>query len=167
MRRRCVASTSVRRHVIAGNLLPPPLPPPQTFPPNILNLRTPMGFMDRFYGHQPLPDCADVGSKATLYHNIQIFSTKYPVTCKVFIRYHGTSAVEHGLYGLTVDKPLAKAQGLSRRAGAQTMLVVTDTGCTNLKSPYLHYQYNIYGSWVIYKLKEERSERIREVSLFW
>ena len=39
MRRRYVASTSLRRHVPAGNLPPPPLaplnPPP---PPNILNL---------------------------------------------------------------------------------------------------------------------------------
>ena len=38
MRRRYVASTSVRRHVPAGNLAPPPL----GIPPNILNLPTPM-----------------------------------------------------------------------------------------------------------------------------
>ena len=36
MRRRCVASTSERRHVPAGNLAP--LPPP---PPNILNIAPP------------------------------------------------------------------------------------------------------------------------------
>ena len=43
MRRRYVASTSLRRHVPAGNL--PPLPPP---PPNILNLPTPM--INKFRG---------------------------------------------------------------------------------------------------------------------
>ena len=51
MRRRYVASTSLRRHVPAGNLPPPPLPPPQYSkpcppppPPNILNIPTPMLF---------------------------------------------------------------------------------------------------------------------------
>ena len=54
MRRRYVASTSLRRHVPAGNLAPlAPPPPPQCskpcsppyfklWPPNILNLPTPM-----------------------------------------------------------------------------------------------------------------------------
>ena len=46
MRRRYVASTSLRRHVPAGNLAPPCPPPfPQyskPWPPNILNLPTPM-----------------------------------------------------------------------------------------------------------------------------
>ena len=44
MRRRYVASTSLRRHVPAGNLAPP-WPPPNILnlgPPNILNLPTPM-----------------------------------------------------------------------------------------------------------------------------
>ena len=44
MRRRYVASTSLQRHVPAGNLAPPNIlnlaPPPP--PPNILNLPTPM-----------------------------------------------------------------------------------------------------------------------------
>ena len=52
----------------------------------------------------------------------QIFSTRYPVTCKVYTGYHGTSEIEHGLSACTVDYPLAKARGLSLRTGAQTML---------------------------------------------
>ena len=43
MRRRYVASTSLRRHVPAGNLAPP-------WPPNILNLPTPMSYI---YSRQP------------------------------------------------------------------------------------------------------------------
>ena len=45
MRRRYVASTSVRRHVPAGNLTPLAPHPPNILnlgPPNILNLPTPM-----------------------------------------------------------------------------------------------------------------------------
>ena len=42
--------------------------------------------------------------------------------CKVYTGYHGTSEIEHGLCACTVDNPLAKARGLSLRAGAQTML---------------------------------------------
>ena len=30
--------------------------------------------------------------------------------CKVYIVYHGTSEIEHGLCVCTVDNPLAKAQ---------------------------------------------------------
>ena len=36
--------------------------------------------------------------------------------------YCGTSEIEHGLCACTVDNPLAKAQGLSLRTGAQPML---------------------------------------------
>ena len=45
MRRHYVTSTSLRRHVPAGNLAPPLAPPPNILnlgPPNILNLPTPM-----------------------------------------------------------------------------------------------------------------------------
>ena len=44
MRRHYVASTSLRRHVPAGNLAPPPWPPQysKSWPPNILNLPTPI-----------------------------------------------------------------------------------------------------------------------------
>ena len=41
MRRHYVASTSVRRHVPAGNVAPL-APPSKHWPPNILNLPTPM-----------------------------------------------------------------------------------------------------------------------------
>ena len=40
--------------------------------------------------------------------------------CKVYIGYHGTSEIEHGLCTCTVDNPLAKARGLS-----QTMLYLS------------------------------------------
>ena len=42
--------------------------------------------------------------------------------CKVYTGYCGTSEIEHGLCACTVDNPLAKARGLSLRAGAQPML---------------------------------------------
>ena len=46
--------------------------------------------------------------------------------CKVYIGYHGTSEIEHGLCTCTVDNPLAKARGLSSlRTGAQTMLYLS------------------------------------------
>ena len=45
--------------------------------------------------------------------------------CKVYTEYHGTSEIEHGLCACTVDNPLAKARGLSRRTGAQTMLYLS------------------------------------------
>ena len=45
--------------------------------------------------------------------------------CKVYTGYCGTSEIEHGLYACTVDDPLAKARGLSLRAGAQTMLYLS------------------------------------------
>ena len=37
---------------------------------------------------------------------LQIFSTRYPVTWKVYTRSHDTSAIEHGLSVCTVDNPL-------------------------------------------------------------
>ena len=45
--------------------------------------------------------------------------------CKVNIGYCGTSEIEHGLFACTVDNPLAKAQGLSLRTSAQTMLYLS------------------------------------------
>ena len=45
--------------------------------------------------------------------------------CKVYTGYHGTSEIEHGLCACTFYNPLAKAQGLSPRTGAQTMLSLT------------------------------------------
>ena len=42
--------------------------------------------------------------------------------CKVYTGYCGTSEIEHGLSAYTVDNPLAKAQGLSLRTNAQTVL---------------------------------------------
>ena len=43
--------------------------------------------------------------------------------CKVYTGYFGTSEREHGLCACTVDNPLAKAQGLSLRTGAQTISI--------------------------------------------
>ena len=60
-----------------------------------------------------------------LYHNTQIFSTRYCKMCKVYTGYCGTSEIEHGLCACTVDNPLAKARGLSLRTGAQTMLYLS------------------------------------------
>ena len=45
--------------------------------------------------------------------------------CKVCTGYCGTSEIEHGLCACTVDNPLAKAQGLSLRTGAHTMLYLS------------------------------------------
>ena len=45
--------------------------------------------------------------------------------CKVYNGYYSTSEIEHGLCACTVDNPLPKAQGLSLRAGAQTMLYLS------------------------------------------
>ena len=45
--------------------------------------------------------------------------------CKVYTGYCDTSEIEHGLCTCTVDNPLAKAWGLSRRTGAQTMLYLS------------------------------------------
>ena len=56
-----------------------------------------------------------------------IFSTRYSVMCNVYTGYSGTSEIEHGLCGCTVDNPLAKARGLSLRTGAQTMLYLSHT----------------------------------------
>ena len=44
----------------------------------------------------------------------------YTALCKVYTGYYGTSEIEHGLCACTVDNPLAKAQGVSLRTGAQT-----------------------------------------------
>ena len=54
-----------------------------------------------------------------------IFSMRYSQMCKVYTGYHGTSEIERGLCACTVDKPLAKARGLSLRTGAQTMLYLS------------------------------------------
>ena len=62
----------------------------------------------------------------------QIFSTKYPVTCKVYTEYHATSTIEHGLSACTVNNPLAKARGLSLRIGGQpcsTLHIYTKAVC--------------------------------------
>ena len=61
-------------------------------------------------------------NNCTTIHKYPIFSTRYSATCKFYTGYHGTSGIEHGLCACTVDNPLAKARGLSLRAGAQTML---------------------------------------------
>ena len=45
--------------------------------------------------------------------------------CKVYTGYYGTSEIEHGLCACTVDNPIAKARGLSRCTGAQTMLYLS------------------------------------------
>ena len=58
----------------------------------------------------------------TTIHRYPIFSTRYSVMCNVYTSYCGTSEIEHGLCACTVDNPLAKARGLSLRAGAKTML---------------------------------------------
>ena len=55
----------------------------------------------------------------------QIFSTRYPVTRKVYTGYHGTSEIEHGLSAYTVVNPLAKARGLSLYTDEQTMLYLS------------------------------------------
>ena len=56
---------------------------------------------------------------------ISIFSKSYSVLCKVYTGYCGTSEIEQGLCACTVDNLLAKAQGLSLRTGAQTMLYLS------------------------------------------
>ena len=49
-------------------------------------------------------------SPCTTFHRYQIFSTRSSVICKVYIGYHGTSEIEHGLCACTVDNPPAKAR---------------------------------------------------------
>ena len=44
---------------------------------------------------------------------------------RVYTGYCGISEREHGLCACTVDNPLAKARGLSRRTSAQTMLYLS------------------------------------------
>ena len=58
-------------------------------------------------------------------HRYPIFSTRYSVMCKVYTGYCGTSEIEHGLCACMVNNNLAKAQGLSLRRGAQTMLLLS------------------------------------------
>ena len=48
--------------------------------------------------------------------------------CKFYTGYRGTSVIEHGLRACTVDNPLAEAQELSLRTGAQTMLYISHVG---------------------------------------
>ena len=66
-------------------------------------------------------------SISLLYHipQIPIFSKSYSVLDKVYTGYCGTSEIEQGLCACTVDNLLAKAQGLSLRTGAQTMLYLS------------------------------------------
>ena len=84
MRRRYVASTSLRRHVPAGNLAPLPPPPPQYSkpcpPPNILNFPTPMKTynIDR--------DCATGATHQCLYWLIICQTLFQPVLdCKTLL----------------------------------------------------------------------------------
>ena len=63
--------------------------------------------------------------RCTTIHRYPIFSTRYSVIYKVYSSYCGTSGIEHGLCACKVDNPLAKAQGLSLRTGAQTMLYLS------------------------------------------
>ena len=51
----------------------------------------------------------------------QIFNTRYPLTCKVYVGLHDTSSILHGSPVCMVDSPLAKARGLSLHTG-QTVL---------------------------------------------
>ena len=57
----------------------------------------------------------------------QIFSSRYPVTCKVYIRYHATNEteLERGSFACAIDNPLAKARGLSLRTGGPTLLCLS------------------------------------------
>ena len=64
-------------------------------------------------------------SNCTTIHRYPILSTRYSVMCKDYTGYCGTSEIEHSLCACMVDNPLAKAQGLSLRTGAQTMLYVS------------------------------------------
>ena len=41
-------------------------------------------------------------------HRYPIFSTSYSVMCKVYIGYHGTSEIEHGLYAIRSIIPSLK-----------------------------------------------------------
>ena len=64
-----------------------------------------------------------------VYHNPQIpkiVSTRYPETCMVYTRCHGTSELEHGLTPCTVDNPLAKARGLYICTDTQTLLYLAN-----------------------------------------
>ena len=47
----------------------------------------------------------------------QMLSTRYPITFKVYIGYHGISEIEHGWSACTVDNPPAKSSELSLRTG--------------------------------------------------
>ena len=41
-------------------------------------------------------------------HRYPIFSTRYPVMCKVYTEYHDTSEIKHGLCACTADNPSLK-----------------------------------------------------------
>ena len=77
----------------------------------------------------------------TTIHRYPMFSMRYSVMCKVYTGYCGTSEIEHGLWACTVDKPRAKARGLSLRTGTQTMLYLllvpqfTDNQCLARDTP--------------------------------
>ena len=75
MRRRYVASTSLRRHVPAGNLPPPP------WPPNILNLPTPMIICSNSFSHYK----GDPEENSSYFSNVQPCT----ITCTLdaFINY--------------------------------------------------------------------------------
>ena len=49
----------------------------------------------------------------------QIFSIRYPASCKVYTGYHATSKIRHVLSACTADNPLNKARGLFLRTGGQ------------------------------------------------
>lgn len=69
------------------------------------------------------------------FSDTQIFSTKYPVTCKVFTGYHTSSELEHGSAACTVDSPLAQVRGLSLRTCGQAMLYLSPV----FRLPYSQY----------------------------
>ena len=61
--------------------------------------------------------------------------------CKVYTGYHGTSEIERGLCACSVDKPLAKARGLSLRTGAQTRLYLSHNSSNrNSSLTSIYYQ---------------------------
>ena len=57
--------------------------------------------------------------------------------CKVYIGYHGTSEIGHGLCACMVDNPLPKAGGLFLRTGAQTMLYLSPVQYTCISVKFL------------------------------
>ena len=80
----------------------------------------------------------------TTIHRYPIFSKSYSVLCKVYTGYCGTSEIEHGLCACMVDNPLAKAQGLSLRTGAQTMLYLSRNFQKNIMMKMMMMMMMIY-----------------------